>query len=143
MRTQLSIDTFKVKVLKGGEKYAFRLGAFVEAEAKDIITLKIYNRPQRGRYIRTGLARASIQTELKRSEKAVYVGADEKSFKKTAKQLGVDTGGLTFYLPYLEFGVDPKAHTSKKGKTYTHPGMPAVGMLRGGLDKLRQRLGML
>lgn len=138
LRTVWNGGIIQHKITEGGEKVALKMGYKVEGYAKDIITTKVYNRPQQGNYKRTGLARASILTELRRDKKTVFAGSDAEAFakgamsefsrvyhmkrksqKKLAQLAAVATGSSVFYLPYLEFG------TRK---------MPPVGMLRGALD---------
>lgn len=126
MKTEWHGDRIKNQCNTNIEQVALKVGFAVEAEAKEIITVKVYNRPQRGRYKRTGLARASIQTELKKSQRAVYVGADKASFIKKANEINIDIGSGVFYLPYLEHGTRFS---------------PPIGMLRGGLDRVRRKLG--
>ena len=123
MRTQVNTGIVKQHIISGGEQLGLKMGYAVEAEAKEIITTKIYNRPQRGNYKRTGLARSSIQTELRRDNKSVLIGSDAAAFaKKRSEMASVATGSNVFYLPYLEYGTRF---------------MPPVGMLRGGLDKVK------
>lgn len=109
-------------------KKLLAIGREVEKEAKEIITEKVYDQPESpSGYRRTGLARSSIQT-IERSD-GVYVGSDIDKFKAGASE----TGGVTFYLPYIEFG-----HVLRNGNYY-----PARPFLRPALDKVRHKVGKL
>lgn len=68
---------------------------------------------------RSGLARASIHVEDKRSEHRVMIGSDSETMKKG---IGSITGSNTYYFGYLEFG------------TWA---IPALGALRKAFDEVR------
>jgi len=107
------------------------IGYQVEKEAKETIMQVVYDTPASPNYRRTMLALNSIQTVEKTD--GVYVGSDINKFKAIAPTYGVEVGGLTFYLPYIEF-----RHTMRDGTYY-----PARPFLRPALDKVRIKHGGL
>lgn len=145
-------DNFKRHIHGSAKDSIKRLGYEVERLAKLNITESVYNRPQRGRYIRTGAARASIHTIYLESEIACLVGSDEESLRKTAmtryseishfKRQGkttqrklsqlasTATGGTVFYFGWLEDGF----HTRKGEFIEGHH------MLKNALDRVKAGL---
>ena len=81
--------------------------------------------------IDTGLAMSSLQTVEKRD--GVYVGSDIAKFREVAVSRGIATGGLTFYLPYIE-----KGHVMRNGVWWE-----GYHFLARALDKVRQENGAL
>lgn len=80
-----------------------RLGYEIEKLGKENITESVYNRPQRGRYVRTGAARASIHTEYLEREVACLIGSDTESLDKARIKVTA-TGSKVFYFKFLEDG---------------------------------------
>lgn len=116
--------------LRGNAKDVIqRLGSEIEKLAKLNITQSIYDRPQRGRYVRTGAARASIHTEYLASEIACLIGSDTASL--AAKRLGAGaTGSRVFYFRWLEDG-----YHARNGRF-----IPGHHMLKRALDTVKRGL---
>jgi len=119
-------DNFKRHIRGSAKESIQRLGFEVERLAKLNITESIYNRPQRGRYVRTGAARASIHTIYLESEIACLVGSDSESLNK-ARLSATKTGGTVFYFGWLEDGF----HT-RNGRF-----VPGGHFLKNALDRVK------
>ena len=81
--------------------------------------------------IDTGLAINSLQTVEKID--GVYVGSDSNKFRETAQARGIVTGGVVFYLPYIE-----KGHILRNGRWWE-----GFHFLTRALDRVRQENGAL
>jgi hypothetical protein len=121
----------KQKIHTNTRKRVLQLGYKVEAKAKENIQRVVYDMPPSLNYLRTGLAMSSIQT-VERDD-GVYVGSDAKKFKEQADVLGVKTGGVLFYLPYIE-----KGHELRNGEFY-----PARPFLVPALDAIKHEMGAI
>lgn len=101
---------------------------------KRLLTMghKVQKYAKEGCPIDTGLAMNSLQTVEKTD--GVYVGSDTEMFRKTAVSLGiVMTGGVVFYLPYIEEG-----HVMRDGEW-----REGFHFLLKALDRVRQENGAL
>jgi hypothetical protein len=121
----------KQKIHTNTRKRVLQLGYKVEAKAKENITRVVYDTPPSPNYLRTGLARSSIQTV--EHDDGVYVGSDAKKFQEQASIMGVKTGGVLFYLPYIE-----KGHILRNGEFY-----PARPFLVPALDAIKHEMGAI
>jgi hypothetical protein len=120
---------FKALCHGTGKEIILRLAHQIERLGKENITESVYNRPRRGRYKRTGAARASIHTEYLESEIAALIGSDSESLTE-AREKRTKTGSRVFYFKFLEDGF------------HTRNGRFIAGhhMLKRALDTVRQGL---
>jgi hypothetical protein len=119
----------KTTIHTEAHKQVLAIGHKVEEKAKENIQSAVYSTPEPDNYRRTGLAKASIHTVDKSDH--VLVGANMDRWEEKAKELDVEIGGLTFYLPYIE-----KGHIMRNGEFY-----PARPFLVPALDWARQKWG--
>lgn len=110
---------FKKGVRANVVKHLWRMAIFTRDEAIIIISQVVYDHPQRGRYVRTGNLRASIQAAVNERELYGLVGVDKET-------LASKTGTKTYYAPFVEFG------------TYKMKPRP---YLRPALGRLKQKKG--
>ena len=100
---------------------------------KRLLTMgyKVEKYAKKGCPIDTGLAMNSLQTVEKTD--GVYVGSDAVKFRDTAVSLGIATGGVVFYLPYIE-----KGHIMRNGQWWE-----GFHFLAKAIDRVRQENGAL
>ncbi|MFA6271347.1 MAG: hypothetical protein WC657_09175 [Candidatus Paceibacterota bacterium] len=100
-------ESFKRHVHNNAENFLKDIGFQIERRTKENMA-SIYDRPQRGRYVRTGAARASVHSIFEASEMAVYIGSNQEELNNERIKAGF-TGSGVFYFIWLEEGFTSRA----------------------------------
>jgi len=119
--------SFKRHIHSNAESFLRDIGFQIERRTKENMS-SIYDRPQRGRYVRTGAARASVHSIFESSEIAIYIGSNQDELNKERIKAGA-TGAGVFYFIWLEEGF-----TSRAGRFIT-----GHHMLKNALDTVKAK----